>query len=543
MLKCTRQDQHINAEHKDDVSSNQDEGGELPAIEPIPVAQKKRICGTRTERPKNEFEQKGSFFKLLVYLHWTCILLLAYVREILRRWGLEVDYANKERKEQRDFTPLYSDFESLFERYIFMTVRDLYERPIVTAPGPTVNLLDRTSDDHNWTFKYTGTQTNVINVVSYNYLGFANSSGPCAEAAMAKIEEQGLALCTTVHERGKSSTQRRLEKLIAEFFGVDDAIAFSMGFATNSMNVPCLVDRHSLIVSDQHNHASLVLGCRLSGAMIEVFKHNDMESLEKTIRDAITYGNPKTHQPYKKILIVVEGMYSMEGSICNLPAIIALKRKYKAYLYIDEAHSVGSLGSTGRGVVEYWGCNPNDVDIRMGTFTKSFGASGGFIAGTKEVIDHLRVNSPTGLYSSPMSPPVAQQVITSMSIIMGKEGTDDGVRRIKQLARNARYFRLRLKQMGFIVYGSDDSPIVPVMLYHPEYGVYGREMFARGVGIVVISFPAVRMTEIRCRFCLSAAHTKEMLDKVLDAISEVGDLTGTKLSSRRHLYKNVKIKW
>ncbi|VDK83259.1 unnamed protein product [Cylicostephanus goldi] len=107
----------------------------------------------------------------------------------------------------------------------------------------------------------------------------------------------------------------------------------------------------------------------------------------------------------------------------------------------------------------------------MGTFTKSFGASGGFIAGTKKVIDHLRVNSPTSFYTSPMSPPVAQQIITSMSIIMGKDGTDDGIRRIKQLARNAHYFRIRLKQMGFIVHGSDDSPIVPMMLYHPEYGL------------------------------------------------------------------------
>ncbi|RCN43661.1 aminotransferase, class I/II [Ancylostoma caninum] len=199
-----------------------------------------------------------------------------------------------------------------------------------------------------------------------------------------------------------------------------------MGFATNSMNAPCLVDKHSLIISDQYNHASLILGCRLSGASTKVFKHNDMQSLEKILRDAIAYGNPKTYRPYRKILIIVEGIYSMEGSICNLPGIIALKKKYGAYLYLDEAHSIGAMGATGRGVVEYWGCDPKDVDILMGTFTKSFGAAGGYIAGAKKTIDHLRVNSPTGYYSCPMSPPVAQQIYTSMSIIMGKDGTNDG---------------------------------------------------------------------------------------------------------------------
>ncbi|KAK6048253.1 hypothetical protein COOONC_14243 [Cooperia oncophora] len=123
-------------------------------------------------------------------------------------------------------------------------------------------------------FRYPGTQTNVINVGSYNYLGFAQTSGPCADAAIAQIDSEGLATCTTVHERGRSVSQYKLEKLVAEFLHVEDAIVFSMGFATNSMNAPCLVDKHSLIISDQHNHASLILGCRLSGASTKVFKHN-----------------------------------------------------------------------------------------------------------------------------------------------------------------------------------------------------------------------------------------------------------------------------
>lgn len=294
----------------------------------------------------------------------------------------------------------------------------------------------------------------------------------------------------------------------------------------------------------------------MSGASIKVFKHNDVKSLEKTIRTAIVKGNPKTNKPYSKILIIVEGIYSMEGSICNLPAIIELKKKYGCYLYLDEAHSIGAMGTHGKGVVEYWGCDPKDVDILMGTFTKSFGAAGGYIAGSKvsklirfsfllqKIINHLRKTSPTGFYALPMSSPVAKQVYTSMNIIMGRDGTTDGKDRIERLHRNARYFRLKLKQMGFIVYGSDDSPVVPVMIYYPtKCGLYGREMLKRKVGVVVVSFPATEMTESRVRFCLSAAHTKEMLDEVLAAIDELGDLSRTKHSYRTHLFKDLKIEW
>uniref|UniRef100_A0A1I7XUC2 serine C-palmitoyltransferase n=1 Tax=Heterorhabditis bacteriophora TaxID=37862 RepID=A0A1I7XUC2_HETBA len=394
--------------------------------ETLDLGEKKDIYGNVSKRAPNEFEHLNRFSILTVYFSWIVLLLFAYIREFLRKWGLENDKANKELEKQKHFVPLFSDFESVYSRNCYIRVRDVFERPIGSVPGATVNLIDRVSDDYNWTYRYPGTQTNVINVGSYNYLGFAQCKGPCADAAAKSIDLEGLSTCTTVHERGSSVSQYKLEKLICEFLKVEDAITFSMGFATNSMNAPCLVDKHSLIISDQHNHASLILGCRLSGASTKVFKHNDMKSLEKILRDSIAYGNPRTHRPYKKILIIVEGIYSMEGSICNLPAIIALKKKYGAYLYLDEAHSIGAMGPTGRGVVEYWGCDPKDVDIMMGTFTKSFGSAGGYIAGAKKTIDHLRVHSPTGYYSCPMSPPIAQQIYTSMSIIMGRDNTNDG---------------------------------------------------------------------------------------------------------------------
>ncbi|KAI1723289.1 aminotransferase class I and II domain-containing protein [Ditylenchus destructor] len=493
----------------------------------------------------NEFERCNRLVSFSVYMTWFILMVHAYVREFLRYYGFEENKAAVERQEQRDFAPLFSSFESVYARNCYKRVLDVFERPIGGVPGATVKILNRTTKDYCWSFQYTGAHTEIINVGSYNYLGFAENNGPCSESAAAAIDAEGLSVCTTVYERGMTATQHKLERLVAEFLGVEDAICFSMGFATNSMNTPCFVDKNSLIISDEYNHASLILGCRLSGAAIKVFKHNDMRSLENVIRNAIVYGNPKAkNRPYTKILIVVEGIYSMEGSISNLPAIIALKKKYNCYLYLDEAHSIGAMGPTGRGIVEYWGCDPADVDVLMGTFTKSFGAAGGYLAGSKKIIDHLRKTSPSGYYSLPMSPPVAQQIFQSMSTIMGKDGTNDGEQRIERLARNSRYFRLRLKQMGFIVYGSDDSPVVPIMLYYPtKCGLWGRQMLKRGIGVVVVSFPATEMTESRCRICISAAHTKEMLDNVLQAIDEVGDLSQTKHSTRSHLFQHIEAKW
>ncbi|KAJ8794915.1 hypothetical protein J1605_018769 [Eschrichtius robustus] len=152
----------------------------------------------------------------------------------------------------------------------------------------------------------------------------------------------------------------------------------------------------------------------------------DMQSLEKLLRDAVIYGQPRTRRAWKKILILVEGIYSMEGSIVRLPQIVALKKKYKAYLYVDEAHSIGSLGPTGRGVMEFFAMDPRDIDVFMGTFTKSFGASGGYIAGRKDLVDYLRAHSHSAAYATSMSPPIAEQIIRAMKLIMGLDGTTQG---------------------------------------------------------------------------------------------------------------------
>uniref|UniRef100_A0A8C6SU22 serine C-palmitoyltransferase n=1 Tax=Neogobius melanostomus TaxID=47308 RepID=A0A8C6SU22_9GOBI len=473
--------------------------------------------GVANSLPRHEpFEQAPMYVAVMTYLGYGLVTLFGYFRDFLRAVGLEKCHVAQERSEQKDFVPLYQDFENFYNRNLYMRVRDNWNRPICSLPGPVFDLMERISDDYNWTFRFTGrTIPNVINVGSYNYLGFAENNVDFLKTVAEKTQEYGVGVCSTRQEIANLSLHQELEQLVANFLGLESSMAFGMGFATNSMNIPALVGKGCLILSDELNHTSLILGARLSGATIRVFKHNNMHSLEKMLREAICSGQPRTHRPWKKILIMVEGIYSMEGSVVRLPEILALKKKYKAYLYLDEAHSIGAVGPTGRGVTELFNVNAADVDIMMGTFTKSFGACGGYIAGKKVLVDYIRRHSHSAIYATAMSPPVTEQVIRAMKCIMGQDGGDEGIRRVRQLAENTRYFRARLKEMGFIIYGNDDSPVVPILLYMPAKVVaFAREMLRRKIGVVVVGFPATPITEARARFCLSAAHTRPMLDQV-----------------------------
>uniref|UniRef100_A0A6J0TVB9 Serine palmitoyltransferase 2 n=1 Tax=Pogona vitticeps TaxID=103695 RepID=A0A6J0TVB9_9SAUR len=488
------------------------------------------------KKPFNEaFEETPMLVAVLTYVGYGVLTLFGYLRDFLRYWKIEKCHNATEREEQKDFVPLYQDFENFYTRNLYMRIRDSWNRPLCSVPGAKVDILERVTHDYNWTFTYTGrVMKDIINMGSYNYLGFAENTGASKDAVSEVLLQCGSGVCSTRQEMGNLDKHEELETLLARYLGVESALAYGMGFATNSMNIPALVGKGCLILSDELNHASLVLGARLSGATIRIFKHNNMQSLEKLLKDAIVYGQPRTHRPWKKILIIVEGIYSMEGSIVRLPEVIALKKKYKSYLYVDEAHSIGALGPNGRGVVEYFGLDPEDVDVMMGTFTKSFGAAGGYIGGKKELIDYLRVHSHSAVYATSLSPPIVQQIVTTMKCIMGEDGTTLGKARIQQLAENTRYFRRRLKEMGFIIYGNEDSPVVPLMLYMPaKIGAFGREMLKRHIGVVVVGFPATPIIESRARICLSASHTKEILDIALKEIDDVGDLLLLKYSRHR----------
>ncbi|XP_019404664.1 PREDICTED: serine palmitoyltransferase 3 [Crocodylus porosus] len=500
--------------------------------------------GSLYKQPFTEhFEQAPMYVAVFTYVGFTVGTIFGYLKDFLRVCGLQKCPLATEREEQKDFVPLYQDFENFYTRNLYIRIRDNWNRPICSVPGPQFDLIERVTDDNNWTFRFTGrTIKNVINMGSYNYLGFAETDADALKTVADDLQRYGTGVCSTRQEMGNLDKHIELENLVAQFLGVEDALVFGMGFATNSMNIPALVGRGCLILSDELNHTSLVLGARLSGATIRIFKHNNMQSLEKLLRDAVVYGQPRSHRAWRKILILVEGIYSMEGSIVRLPEVVALKKKYKAYLYLDEAHSIGAVGPTGRGVVEYFGMDPDDVDVLMGTFTKSFGAAGGYIAGRKELMDFLRTHSHSSVYATSMCPPIAEQIVRAMKCVMGLDGTTKGLQRVQQLRKNTRYFRERLHEMGFIIYGNDDSPVVPLLLYIPgKIAAFARRMLERNIGVVVVGFPATPITESRARFCVSAAHTREMLDTVLNALDELGDFLQLKYSrnsksSRPELY-------
>ena len=339
--------------------------------------------------PEPIMDEAPYFYLLTTYVSYLILIIFGHVRDFFGMRFKEDGYRHLKAKD--GYAALNSDFDNFYVRRLKMRINDCFSRPTTGVPGRNITLVDRVSDDGNLHFSMTGTTTDTLNMSSYNYLGFAQSEGPCADQVEDTVRRYGMSTASPRGEVGTSDLATECESLVAEFVGKESAMVFSMGFGTNASALPALVGKGCLILSDELNHASIRFGSRLAGAMIESFKHNDMRDLERKLREAISQGQPRTHRPWKKILVVVEGLYSMEGTMCNLPGLVRLRKKYKFYLFVDEAHSVGALGPRGRGVCDYFGIHPSEVDILMGTLTKSFGANGGYIAANKAVIDKLRV--------------------------------------------------------------------------------------------------------------------------------------------------------
>ncbi|GAW23921.1 hypothetical protein ANO14919_134980 [Xylariales sp. No.14919] len=471
------------------------------------------------------------YYVLTTYISYLLLLALGHVRDFFgKRFSKKPLYRTL--RVVNGYAPLNDDFDSFYTRRLKLRIDDVFARTSTGVPGRYINLLDRVSDNFNESYKYLGTTTETLNMSSYNYLGFAQSEGPCANAVEECVQRYGLSFCSSRADAGTSELVCQVEKEVADFVGKPDAMVFSMGFVTNASTFPALVSKGCLIISDELNHASIRLGARLSGAVIRSFKHNDMPDLENKLREAIAQGQPRTHRPWKKILVAVEGLYSMEGTMVDLPGILNLKDTYKFHLYIDEAHSIGALGPRGRGVCDYFGIDPSRVDILMGTLTKSFGANGGYIAADKHVVDKLRsCNAATMLGESP-TPAVLMQIYASLKIITGDLVPGEGEERLQRIAFNSRYLRLGLKRLGMIVYGHDDSPIIPVTLYNPaKIPAFSHEMLKRKISVVVVGYPATPLISSRARFCVSAAHNKDDLDRLLVACDEVSNILQLKFST------------
>ncbi|GAA5825507.1 hypothetical protein JCM10212_002413 [Sporobolomyces blumeae] len=491
-------------------------------------------------------EEPSVWVYLQTFISYALLIVLGHLRDFFGKILFPASYAHL--RPSNGYAPLFSDFDSFYTRRLKLRIEDCFSRPITAVAARTAVILNRTPSNFFADFTFTGETTQALNVSSYNYLGFAQSRGPCADQAEEIVRKMGVTTSGGRNDVGTTDLHVQAERLVASFVGAEDSMIVSMGFATNSTTLPALMCKGCLIISDELNHSSIRFGARLSGAMVRMYKHNDMNDLDNLLRECISQGQPRTHRPWKKILLIVEGLYSMEGTMVDLPRILELKQMYKFYLYIDEAHSIGALGPRGRGVCDYFGVDPKHVDILMGTFTKSFGAAGGYIAGSHELISALRLSSHAQNYAESMSPPVVAQICVSMGSIMGLEATSivpalaslpahvmdgrEGQDRLRRLAFNCRYLSGGLRKLGFIVYGHSDSPIVPMLIFAPgKMGLFSRLMLERyKIVVVVVAYPATPIVSSRIRFCLSAAHTKSDLDRILRATDEIGGILGLKLS-------------
>ena len=408
-------------------------------------------------------------------------------------------------------------------RNLYGNIEDVFNRPVYSSPEDWIDVAIREPESTRGFFSKlvtTPQSRRCLNLGSYNYLGFGGLNTHCTPLVVKSVLEHPITSGSCSAELGYSTHVKQVEETTAKFVGKETAVVVGMGFATNSTVIPALCGAGDLILSDALNHNSIVEGARLSGAKIKAFNHNCVGDLELLLQQAVAGKGAR----YNKIMVIVEGIYSMEGELCVLPAIVEVCKLYGAYVWLDEAHSIGAVGATGRGVCEELGVDPRDIDVMMGTFTKSFGAAGGYVAGDAETVARVRQYSAGCTDAVSMPPAVCVQILSSLRVIAGEDGTDIGKKKLDDLRDNALFFRQGLEALGLEVLGEHPSPVMPVMLYQPyKIGDFSRLAFNRKLAVVVVGAPATPVTYPRVRFCVSAAHSREDLADALAAIGDIAD--------------------
>ncbi len=346
----------------------------------------------------------------------------------------------------------------------------------------------------------------VLNMCSNNYLGFANHPA-LREAAKKAIDAYGVGPGAVRTIAGTMKLHLELEEKLAAFKGAEAVISFQSGFNANLATIPALVGRGDAIFSDELNHASIIDGCRLSRAEIIRYAHNDPRDLEEKLREA--------QGKYRRMLIVTDGVFSMDGDIAPLPEIADLAEKYGAILMVDDAHGEGVLGHGGRGIVDHFGLHGR-VDVEVGTLSKAFGVVGGYVAGSRELVEYLRQKARPFLFSSAVTPPDVAACIAAVDILNASTELVD------RLWDNTRYFKEEMRKLGFDL-GKSVTPITPVMLGEAKLAqTFSRRLFEEGVFAQAIGYPTVPRGRARIRVMLSATHTREDLDFALGVFEKVG---------------------
>jgi 7-keto-8-aminopelargonate synthetase and related enzymes len=344
----------------------------------------------------------------------------------------------------------------------------------------------------------------VLMFGSNSYLGLTNHP-KVKEAAIKAVEKYGTGCAGSRFLNGTLDLHLDLEKRLADFVGKEEAIIYSTGFQVNLGVVSCLTGREDYILWDELDHASIIEGHRLSFSTKLKYKHNDMESLEKQLKKC---------EPDKVKLIVTDGVFSMEGDVAKLPEIIALAKKYNATVMVDEAHGIGVLGKQGRGTCEHFGVT-KDVDLIMATFSKSFASIGGFIAADKEIINYLRHHSRSYIFSASNTPAATAAADAALDIMLSEP------ERIDRLWELTNYALDGFRNMGCEI-GHTSTPIIPLYVRDNEKTfMIVKDLFDAGIFVNPVVSPAVAPEDTLIRFSLMATHTKEQLDRAMEAIQEV----------------------
>ena len=347
---------------------------------------------------------------------------------------------------------------------------------------------------------------NLLNFSSYDYLGL-NNEPEVSAAAKDAVDRYGVSASASRHVAGERPIHHALERTLADHYGVEDCVVFVSGYATNLGVIGQLLGPKDLVVYDAVIHNSALMGGILSGAARRSFPHNDLDSLDRLLAS--------TRSKFERTLIIVEGLYSMDGDHPDLRRLIEIKKRYASWLMVDEAHAIGVLGKCGRGSFEHCAIDPREVDIWMGTLSKTLAACGGYIAGSSQLVDYLKSMVGVFVYSVGMPPLIAATALKSLEILYREP------ERVARLQRNAMLFHTLAKQRGLDTATSTATAVCPIIVGNSLPAlVLCQKLFQRGINVQPVTYPAVPAKASRLRFFITAMHSQSEIETVIDATAE-----------------------
>lgn len=346
----------------------------------------------------------------------------------------------------------------------------------------------------------------LINYANYNYIGMCGDP-QVSQAAKEAIERYGTSSGASRLISGEKPIHRELEREIADLLGAEDSIVYVGGHATNVTTISHLFGQNDLILHDALSHNSIIQGCLLSGASLIAFPHNDWQTLDRLLQE-------RRHR-YRRVLIAIEGVYSTDGDIPDLARFLEVKKRYKAFLMVDEAHSVGVLGATGRGIGELYNVDRAEVDLWMGTLSKSLASCGGYIAGNKALIEYLKYTAPGFVFSVGISPPNTAAALAAIGVLKAEP------ERVTRLQERARLFLQLATERGLNTGMSKGSPVIPIIVGDSLKSIQlSQNLFIRGINVPFMVYPSVPQHEARLRFFVTCNHTEEQIRFTIDILAD-----------------------